>query len=115
MLLISDMKPDAGFSAGRAMNRNKFIYASAMGTFVVESDYNKGGTWTGATEAIKNQWGKVYVCDNKSEGNTGLIEKGGIAYEPDGGKLLELINKQPKERKEDEYRQMSLSDIIIGA
>ena len=44
LLLISDLKPNVGFSAGRAMNRNKFIYASAIGTFVVESDYNKGRT-----------------------------------------------------------------------
>lgn len=36
-LLLSDMKPDAAFSAARAMNRNKYIYTSSYGTFVVAS------------------------------------------------------------------------------
>jgi predicted Rossmann fold nucleotide-binding protein DprA/Smf involved in DNA uptake len=58
-MLLFDQKPDAEFSAGRAMNRNKFIYAPAYGIFVVESDYNKGGTWTGATEVMKNKWGQT--------------------------------------------------------
>lgn len=61
LLLISDVKPDAGFSAARAMNRNKYIYTSAYGAFVVSSDYNKGGTWTGAMENIKNGWTKTFV------------------------------------------------------
>lgn len=78
MLLLSDQKPDAGFSAGRAMNRNKYIYASAYGTFVVESDYNKGGTWSGATDAIKNKWGRVFVHEISLEGNKKLIELGAL-------------------------------------
>lgn len=53
LLLISDVKPDAGFSVARAMNRNKYIYAAAYGAFVISSDYNKGGTWAGAIENIK--------------------------------------------------------------
>lgn len=41
ILLVSDVKPETGFSAARAMNRNKYIYASSYGAFVVESDYKK--------------------------------------------------------------------------
>lgn len=63
-------------SLARAMNRNKYIYASSYGTFVVESEYNKGGTWSGAAEAVKNKWGKVFV--NDLEGNKKLIELGGF-------------------------------------
>ena len=33
-----------------AMERNKFIYAHSVGTVVVRSDYNKGGTRSGAQE-----------------------------------------------------------------
>lgn len=111
LLLISDLKPNAGFSAGRAMNRNKLIYASAMGTFVVESEYNKGGTWTGATEAMKNKWGKVLVWNNDIEGNKKLIEQGGIAYDLKSEKLLDVISKQYDSSKEVEYKQISLKDI----
>ena len=38
-LLLSDVRPDVGFSAARAMNRNKYIYASSYGTFVVAVSY----------------------------------------------------------------------------
>ena len=112
LLLISDLKPDVGFSAGRAMNRNKFIYASAMGTFVVESDYNKGGTWNGATEAIKNKWGKVFVWENSSMGNDKLIEFGGNAYNIADEKLIDVISKQQTLSVKAEYTQINLMDLL---
>ena len=95
LLLITDMKPDTGFLAARAMNRNKFIYASAYGTFVVSSDYNKGGTWTGAVEAIRNGWGKTLIWDRSEyKGNKKLIEKGGIPYELSEEKLYDIVTKK---------------------
>lgn len=112
LLLLSDLKPDVSFSAGRAMNRNKYIYASAMGTFVVESDYNKGGTWAGATEAIKNNWGKVLVWDNPNDGNQKLIEAGATAYEITDETLIEVLSKQPENSEQGEYTQMTLMDMI---
>lgn len=112
LLLISDLKPDVGFSAGRAMNRNKFIYASAMGTFVVESDYNKGGTWNGATEAIKNKWGKVFVWNNSSFGNKKLIEAGGFAYDITEEKLVDVVSKKQDDSSDGEYMQMSLMGML---
>lgn len=112
LLLISDLKPDVGFSAGRAMNRNKFIYASAMGTFVVESDYNKGGTWNGATEAIKNKWGKVFVWNNSSFGNKKLIEAGGFAYDIAEEKLVDVVSKKQDDSSDGEYMQMSLMGML---
>lgn len=112
LLLISDLKPDVGFSAGRAMNRNKFIYASAMGTFIVESDYNKGGTWNGATEAIKNKWGKVFVWKNSSNGNQKLIDFGGNAYSVTDEKLMDVISKQQEEDEKEKYTQINLMDLL---
>lgn len=113
LLLISDLKPDAGFSAGRALNRNKYIYASAQGTFVVESEYNKGGTWTGAVEAIKNKWGKVFVWDNKSLGNTKMIELGGCPFEITEEMLMDVISKKQNSGVETEYQQLSLEDVLF--
>lgn len=108
LLLLSDVKPDAGFSAARAMNRNKYIYASSYASFVVASDYNKGGTWSGATESIRNGWSKVMVWDNKAyAGNQKLIEAGGTAYELSDEKLYDVIT-----RKKEEYVQMDLSNLL---
>lgn len=106
LLLISDIKPDAGFSAARAMNRNKYIYASAYGAFVVASDYNKGGTWSGATETIRNHWTKVMVWDHKQyEGNLKLIEKGGIPYRLSEINIYDVLTK-----KENHFTQLDIFD-----
>lgn len=107
MLLISDVKPDAGFSSARAMNRNKYIYTSAYGAFVVASEYNKGGTWAGAVEAVRNGWSKTFVWDHKEyDGNQKLIEKGGIAYKLSADKIYDVIT-----RKEEVFSQLDLFSI----
>ena len=105
-LLLSDVKPDAGFSAARAMNRNKYIYASSYGTFVAASDYNTGGTWAGATEALKNRWTKVFVWQNERyEGNRKLIKKGAVPYCFSDESLLELITKK------ETFQQVDLTSV----
>lgn len=79
LLIMSMAKPDAGFSAGLAMQRNKYIYAQSAATIVVKSDYNKGGTWGGATEALKKEYCPVLCRDHKQyTGNTGLIKLGAV-------------------------------------
>jgi hypothetical protein len=45
--------PSAGFNVGHAMQRNKLIYALADAALVVNSDYEKGGTWAGAVEQLE--------------------------------------------------------------
>ena len=103
-LLLSDVRPDVGFSAARAMNRNRYIYASSYGTFVVASDYNKGGTWAGAAEAMKNEWTKVLVWNHGGyEGNRRLIEKGAVPYELSEAPVFELLT-----RKEEKFQQVDL-------
>lgn len=79
LLLMSMAKPDAGFNAGMAMQRNKYIYAQSEVTIVVRSDYNKGGTWGGATEALKKEYCPVLCRDHKKyPGNMGLIKLGAV-------------------------------------
>ncbi len=96
LLLISANNPDAPFSAGGAMNRNKYIYCLSSAAFVVASDFNKGGTWAGATENIKNSWVKTFIWNNKSyDGNVKLIEKGGIPLVDFAEKnLSDIINEK---------------------
>lgn len=110
LLLFSDVKPEAGFSAARAMNRNKYIYASSYGAFVVSSDYNKGGTWNGAVEAMRNNWGKTFVWNHADyTGNQKLIEKGGIPYEITDEHIYSIITQ-----KKVTYEQLDLfhTDLI---
>ena len=84
LLLLSPVKPEAGFQAGVAMARNKLIYCHSSGTVAVRSDLNKGGTWAGAMECLKHQWSPVFCWNNPAyQGNMGLIEQGAIPI--DGG------------------------------
>ena len=53
LVLICPYDPAARFNVGHAMQRNKLIYASADAALVVNSDYKKGGTWTGAIEQLE--------------------------------------------------------------
>ena len=97
ILLFSDVNPDTGFSVGRAMNRNKFIYAAAHGAFVVSSDFGKGGTWTGAVENINNSWTKLFVWNGcVKKGNKELISKGAIPYVISEQTILDTINLSPQ-------------------
>ena len=101
ILLFSDVNPDTGFSAGRAMNRNKFIYAAAYGAFVVSSDFGKGGTWSGATENIKNAWTNIFVWSGcKKQGNKELINKGAIPYNISEKNILDVISSLNQKNNE---------------
>ena len=108
ILLFSDVNPDTGFSVGRAMNRNKFIYAAAHGAFVVSSDFGKGGTWTGAVANINNLWTKLFVWSGcVKKGNKELISKGAIPYVISEQTILDTINLSPQKDIE-AYRQIDM-------
>ncbi len=67
-LLCTPYKPDARFTTGTAMGRNKLIYAGSLTTLVVASDVESGGTWAGAVEALKHGFGPVSVWRGSGEG-----------------------------------------------
>ena len=67
-VMCTPYSPDAPFSAGNAMGRNKLIYAQTALTVVVASDADTGGTWSGATEALKHGYGPVAVWRGAGEG-----------------------------------------------
>lgn len=80
LCLATPYAPNAPFSAGNAMGRNKLVYALADLTFVVATDEDKGGTWAGATEALEKNYGRaaVWMGDGAGPGNAALIEHGAI-------------------------------------
>lgn len=79
LVLLSPYDPAAGFNVGNAMQRNKLIYALADAALVVNSDYEKGGTWAGAVEQLRKlHFVPVYVRSNagESKGLAALQRKG---------------------------------------
>lgn len=76
-VMCTPYNPDAPFSVGNAMGRNKLIYAMADITLVVACEPDKGGTWGGATEALKHDFGlAVWQGPGEGTGNAKLLEMG---------------------------------------
>jgi DNA processing protein len=79
LVLVSPFDPVVGFNVGNAMQRNKLIYGLADAALVVNSDHEKGGTWSGAIEQIE----RFHACpvlvrtgEGIPIGNKKLIEAG---------------------------------------
>ena len=62
------------------MARNKLVYALSALTVVIATDEGNGGTWTGATEAMRNSNGIVAVWrgDGEGPGNAALEQLGAL-------------------------------------
>jgi predicted Rossmann fold nucleotide-binding protein DprA/Smf involved in DNA uptake len=82
LCLITPYSPKAGFSVGAAMGRNRLIYTLADFAIVVASDAETGGTWAGATEALRNKWLPVFVLEHDAmpEGNKVLLQRGALSF-----------------------------------
>jgi predicted Rossmann fold nucleotide-binding protein DprA/Smf involved in DNA uptake len=83
LLLISPYHPNARFTVGTAMGRNKLIYALADYGLVVSADKNRGGTWAGAEEELKRDNSlPVFVRsgENSPDGNKKLLEMGAFEW-----------------------------------
>lgn len=77
LLLLSHVEPDARFSVGQAMERNRYIYSAGDIVIIADSDV-KGGTWNGAIENRRHRWAPAYVRigEDAREGNTALLDAG---------------------------------------
>lgn len=117
--LISPYDPSAGFNAGNAMNRNKHVYALADHALVVNSSYEKGGTWAGAAEELKKEnripvW--VRLEGDVEQGNRQLIKLGAIPFpeEPWNRSILDLLEEAEQihrvETQENTAKQLDLSE-----
>lgn len=95
LALVSPYDPGAGFNVGHAMQRNKLIYALADAALVVSAEYEKGGTWAGATEQLdKLRFVPIYVraADATSRTLTALVRKGAQVWpNPRGPEELDAV------------------------
>jgi len=82
LCLATPSSPNASFSVGAAMGRNRLIYCLADYAIIVASDAEKGGTWAGATETLKAGWIPVFVLNHDAmpDGNRLLLQKGGLPF-----------------------------------
>lgn len=99
LLLLSPYDPKAGFNVGNAMQRNKLIYALSEASLVVNSDFEKGGTWNGAVEQLRKFSSKplyVRATGHSSKGLEELQKRGALPWpEPkDSESFLKVFNKE---------------------
>ncbi len=122
LMLLSPYHPEAPFSVGAAMGRNKLIYALSDYALVVSADYQKGGTWAGAEEELKRERPLpvfVRMEGDVPEGNRRLLSLG-VRPWPNAGpedSLSELLAKAAAEppRRTPKYETQSLFDGSVGA
>ena len=103
LALMTPYSPAANFTVGAAMGRNRLIYALADFAVVVSSEVETGGTWRGATEALKAKWCPVFVRtgDDSPAGNLELLKKGALALPLSELKAIEDIEAWMKEYSAD--------------
>lgn len=76
LCLMSEVNPEARFDVGNAMARNRLAYACADASLVVECEPNKGGTWAGALDALKEGKAVYVLRGSRAEGH--LVDRGAI-------------------------------------
>ncbi len=60
MLYVSESSFDEGFSAQRALSRNRVIHGLGLKTFVAQASLGIGGTWDGTEKNLRFGWSDVY-------------------------------------------------------
>lgn len=116
LLLISPCHPNARFTVGTAMGRNKLIYSMADYGLVVSADYEKGGTWAGATEELKRDNSlAVFVRSgaNVPIGNKKLLDLGALEWPEvkNREKLNQQLADSAKSTKRNKQKSMSIFDF----
>ncbi|MGL4555199.1 MAG: DNA-processing protein DprA, partial [Gemmataceae bacterium] len=90
LTLVSPYEPEAAFTVGRAMGRNKHVYALADHALVVRFTTDEGGTWAGAVERLKANGGDggvpvfVRVEGNPADGWGRLNALGALPFPAEG-------------------------------
>ncbi len=101
-VMCSPYAPDSPFTVGKAMGRNKLIYALSDVTVAVAADSGSGGTWSGATEALKGGYCRVAVWRGPGEGpgNEPLEQRGALSL-TDTSDLDRMLSGARSEQDQD--------------
>lgn len=82
---------ELGFSAQRALGRNRFIHAMGEKTLVAQTGFGKGGTWSGSLDNLQHEYSPLFVFDDGSEGARALCARGATPVQ----KLTSLASLSP--------------------
>lgn len=113
LVLLTPYVPTAGFSVGAAMGRNKVIYGLADQAVVVSSDFQTGGTWAGAVEALKAGWCPVFVraAESVPKGNSELLTLGAGALKESELDSIEDLSAWLRQHRPPQGAQLDLLSL----
>lgn len=115
LTLVTPYPPEARFSVGNAMGRNKLIYCLSDAAVVVAAAAGTGGTWAGAVENLKAGWAPLWVLDTPAApvGNRELLAHGGRPLaSPSVATVLEDEASQAAPAREPEDPLAALEDFL---
>ena len=72
---------ELGFSAYRALSRNRLIHAMGEKTLVAQTGCGKGGTWSGSLDNLQHEYSPLFVLDDGTEGARALCMRGATAVQ----------------------------------
>jgi predicted Rossmann fold nucleotide-binding protein DprA/Smf involved in DNA uptake len=100
LTLVSPYDPDSRWFAYAAMERNKLLYGLSDAALVVASSADSGGTWSGATEALRRGRIRVFVksAGVLAPGNPKLLRMGGIPFPSEPWEDLRALFTAPEEK-----------------
>ncbi|GMQ98807.1 MAG: DNA-processing protein DprA [Acidimicrobiia bacterium] len=108
--LLTQQAPSSGFTPAAAMSRNKLIYALSAVTIVVATDEDTGGTWAGATEALKKHIAAIAVWRGNGEGpGNEALERAGATPIRSADALRDLLEAEPASEPE----QLAITELGV--
>ena len=78
VLYVAEDGYDLPFTAARALSRNRVIHALPKMTFVAQCSLERGGTWKGTTQNLRNYWSTVCCFDDGSAAARALEKRGAV-------------------------------------
>jgi predicted Rossmann fold nucleotide-binding protein DprA/Smf involved in DNA uptake len=79
VLYLSEGSFEEGFSAQRAISRNRVIHSLGYVTFVAQAQLRQGGTWDGTEKNLRFGWSPVYCYADESIAQRTLADLGAQA------------------------------------
>ena len=76
VLYVSEGGPNLGFTAERALRRNRLIHCLGPWTFLAQVRHGRGGTWNGACHNLEHHLSHLYVPEDGSPGAAALAAMG---------------------------------------
>ena len=94
MLYLCEDSFDLGFSAIRALSRNRVIHALGQLTLVAQSSLKTGGTWDGSVKNLRFGWSPLYCLQDGRESTALLLQMGAYPVDTEDLKALSRLFRE---------------------